>query len=79
MRPFAGTVLALVCCLASEAAQGGRKVNATILKDWYAARVKQPAVLLLKDEAAYRKQFEQTFAWTGQFVMVAQPPVGVVP
>jgi hypothetical protein len=37
----------------------------TVLKEWYEARVKEPTVLVLKDQDAYARKFEETL---GQFV-----------
>src|SRR6266571_3344172 len=38
------------------------KVTFSVLKDWYEARVEQPAVVVLTDEAAYAKLFTESFA-----------------
>ena len=39
-----------------------RGVVYSVLKDWYEARVKEPAIVVLKDEAAYTKLFNESFA-----------------
>lgn len=38
------------------------EVPHSVLKDWYSARVKEPAVVVLTDEAAYAKLFTESFA-----------------
>lgn len=41
---------------------GVYEVPYSVLKDWYEARVKDPAVVVLTDEAAYTKLFAESFA-----------------
>ena len=41
---------------------GVYEVPYSVLKDWHEARVKQPSVVVLTDEAAYTKLFAESFA-----------------
>lgn len=56
---------ALLGPLAPESAAQEKKLQFTVLKDWYQARVKEPTVLVLRDQDAYAKKFEETL---GRFV-----------